>query len=287
MIRDLVHLALGGYAFLLCEVGVPEGAALEGGWEVLGGPGGLRRLAWGAAASALLAAAAWAARAVDRSGAIAGFALAALVGTGLGAPGFALLAAFVVLGSAATRLGFRRKAEAGLAQAHGGRRGARHAVANCAVAAACALFAAVTPHTGIYTLAFAGALSSALADTVGSEIGQLWGRRPVLVTSWKAVPPGTDGAISWPGTAASAAAALATAGISWASGLIPGTAVEVGSAGQAVAAVAAAGFVGSLVDSLLGATLQRRGLLDNDAVNFANTLAGALVAVGLGNQSGA
>jgi len=45
--------------------------------------------------------------------------------------------------------------------------------------------------------------------------------------------------------------------------------------------VTAAGTVGGIVDSLLGATLERRGLLNNDGVNFTNTLAGALAAAGL------
>jgi uncharacterized membrane protein len=38
-----------------------------------------------------------------------------------------------------------------------------------------------------------------------------------------------------------------------------------------------AGTVGNLTDSLLGATMERRGLLPNDLVNFLNTLVGAVV----------
>jgi len=42
-----------------------------------------------------------------------------------------------------------------------------------------------------------------------------------------------------------------------------------------------AAFIGSTADSLLGATLEAKGLMDNDAVNFSNTLAGALAGLGL------
>jgi uncharacterized membrane protein len=42
--------------------------------------------------------------------------------------------------------------------------------------------------------------------------------------------------------------------------------------------VAGAGVVGAMADSLLGATLERRGLLDNEAVNFLATLTAAWLA---------
>lgn len=231
--------------------------------------------AWlvGAAASAGLAALAYWVRAVDLSGAVAGLVLATLVWGGLGASGFLLLAAFVAAGTGATRLGYEPKAAAGLAQAHGGRRGARHATANCGVAAACAGLAALLPHAAALRLAFAGALAAALADTLGSEVGQLSRRSPVLVTTWRRVPAGTDGAISWSGTLAGAAGAAAMGGLAALLGLVEGA--------RPALAIAAAGIAGNLADSLLGATLQRRGLLGNDAVNFLNTVVGALVAAGL------
>jgi uncharacterized membrane protein len=43
--------------------------------------------------------------------------------------------------------------------------------------------------------------------------------------------------------------------------------------------VVIAAFVGTTFESVVGATLEKRQLLDNEALNFLNTLVGALVAV--------
>ena len=159
-----------------------------------------------------------------------------------------------------------------LAQEEGGRRGARHAVANAAVATACALFAAVTPYPQLLGLAFAGAFATAAADTASSEIGQLIGRRTFLITTLKPVPRGTEGAVSLEGTLAGVAASLVVAALGAAVGLYPWL---------GVVSVAVAAFAGTTLESLAGATLERRGWLDNEAINFLNTLVGALVAMAL------
>lgn len=234
------------------------------------------RLLVSAAAGAVttlgLALIAYLVKAIDVSGAVAGVVLGTVIATFLGARGLLVLAAFVALGSAATRIGYRRKARKRLAQEAGGRRGAGHAVANAGVAAVVAAFAATTPHAGIYLPAFAAALAAAAGDTLSSELGQLWGRRTVLITTWEPVRRGTDGGVSLAGTAAGLGGAAAIAALGWAVGFYPPA---------TIAAVTLAGVAGTLADSLAGATLERRGLLDNHAVNLLNTLVGAGVAAGL------
>ena len=215
------------------------------------------------------------ARSIDVSGLVAGTAVGTTIWAFLGWRGFLLLGAFFVLGSAATRLGYRDKASRHLAQGSGGARSARHALANAGVPAILAVFAVTTPHTEIYLAAFAGAFAAATSDTLESEIGQLFRGRTVLLTTFEPVAPGTDGAVSAPGTLAGVAGAFAMAVLGWAVGFYPPAGIAV---------VAAAGFLGSLVDSLLGATLERRGLLDNEAVNFTCTLAGGILAAGLASS---
>jgi uncharacterized protein (TIGR00297 family) len=116
------------------------------------------------------------------------------------------------------------------------------------------------------------ALAEAAADTVSSEIGQVLGGRPRMITTLRAVEPGTDGAVSLAGTLAGMIAAAFVAGI--------GTLALHGDVSFFWISEAGAVF-GLLFDSLLGATLERRGWLNNDAVNFLSTASAAGFALGL------
>jgi uncharacterized protein (TIGR00297 family) len=229
----------------------------------------LRQAGIGLGANLLLAFLAWRVRSLDFSGALVGGLLGTVIWATLGWRGFLVMGAFFVLGSAATRIGAERKAQGKLAQEAAGQRSAKNALANAGVATAAAVFALTTPLSGVFTVAFAGAFAAAASDTVSSEIGQLSRGCPRLVTTLQAVPPGTDGAVSLLGTVAGLVASVGIAVLGWLLGLYPFGAMPI---------VALAGVCGNLVDSLLGATLERRGLLDNEGVNFLTTLAGALVA---------
>ena len=228
------------------------------------------RLLLAAAVNAALAGAAYAARTVNRSGTVVGFLVGFVIYTFLDWRGYLILLTFFVIGSACTKLGYRKKEAAKLAQENKGRRGARHALANAGVATACALFAAVTPYSLLFTLAFVGAFATAAADTASSEIGQLIGRRTFLPTTFRSVPRGTEGAVSLEGTLAGILASAVIAALAAALGLLPWL---------AVLPILLAAFVGTMFESVVGAALERRQLLDNEALNFLNTLVGALVAV--------
>ena len=116
------------------------------------------------------------------------------------------------------------------------------------------------------------ALAEASADTVSSEAGQVLGGRPRMITTLRKVEPGTDGAISLAGTLAGVAAAgiVALAG-----------SLALGGGWEMFWVASAGGVFGLFFDSLLGATFERRGWLNNDAVNFISTGSAAGLALGL------
>lgn len=246
-------------------------ALTEGRWGEFLADGGLPlRLLLAAVVNAALAGAAYAAKSVNRSGVAVGFLVGFAIYAFLDWKGYLLLLAFFVIGTACTKLGYRKKEAAKLAQEDKGRRGARHALANAGVAVACAVFAALTPYPVLFALAFAGAFATAAADTASSEIGQLLGRRTFLPTNFKPVPRGTEGAVSLEGTLAGVIASLVIAALGALLGLYPWA---------GVLPVVLAAFLGTMFESLVGAALEKRRLLDNEALNFLNTLVGALLAI--------
>jgi uncharacterized protein (TIGR00297 family) len=235
---------------------------------LLGDPGFGQRLALGAVINAAIAALAWKARSIDGPGAVSAIVIGTLITAALGLAGLAVMVAFFIVGSGVTRVGYRVKAARGIAQEKGGARGWRNAWANGGVAAALALMAGLTAGDAraLFVLAYAAAVATAAADTGSSEIGKAYGRRTFLITTFRPVPPGTEGAVSLEGTAAGLAAALVIAGVGAATGLY---------APAWVIAIAAAGLLGSLAESVLGTVAERRGWLDNDLLNALNTAIGA------------
>jgi uncharacterized protein (TIGR00297 family) len=203
---------------------------------------------------------------ISRSGALGGLLIGTTIYASLGPRGFAILALFVIGGSLLTRLGYGSKARTGTAQEHSGRRSARNALANCAVATFCATLAATGSEP--FIAAFVASLGAAFADTAESELGQLLSRTPRLITTLQKVPPGTDGAISFPGTLAGVGAAILTAALGLALGMLetPPSAIL----------VAIAAFLGTVTDSLIGALSPRAG---NELTNVACTLVAALLAL--------
>jgi uncharacterized protein (TIGR00297 family) len=206
-------------------------------------------------------------RGVSLSGAIAGAVVCFLLYAGAGPGAFAALVSVFALTWISTRFGYRRKEKLGTAEKRDGRT-ALQVLANLAVAASCAGLSALTGKAA-FLLALSAALSEAAADTVSSELGQARSAKARLITTWQEVAAGTDGGVSWAGTLAGITAAALVSGVCLLTRMMPLRWLGI----SIVAAVA-----GTIADSYLGALLERRKLLSNDAVNFLGTLVAAIAA---------
>jgi uncharacterized protein (TIGR00297 family) len=255
-----VPLVAGAFMFCVCFV---ERSALDSNLPYLG-----RRIVLAVAISLALAGLAWGLKLVTPSGAISGFLLGVAVYLGYGYKSFLLMFTFFLVGSAATRLGYARKAARGVAEKRGGARSWREALANSLAGAFFSILVITTHHEGAFLIALIAAFAEAAGDTVSSEIGQWISPRAYLITTFRPVPAGQNGGVSVGG---SVAGFLASA-------LIVAVGYGMGLCGRGGAALALSGAVaGNLLDSVLGATLERRGLVTNGIVNFAaSSFAGGL-----------
>jgi uncharacterized protein (TIGR00297 family) len=214
----------------------------------------------------------------------------ALVLAGAGWSGGAVLAAFFVPGTLVSLVA-RPPPEL---DPKGHRRDPRQVLANGGVAAVLALVGRHDPALGLWLVT--GALAAAAADTWATSVGSRSRTRPRLVVGWRPVPPGTSGGV----TAAGCAGGLVGAGLVAAAGAAGGGIPSLFPAATLV------GFLGMVIDSVLGAVAQARyrcpacalpsewpvhrcgtatthegGIpwLNNDAVNLATTAAGGVLAL--------
>lgn len=239
--------------------------------------------------------AAWRTGALSSDGALA----AALIGTaafGIGGLEPAVLViAFFVSSSALSFFGRRRKARLRDMWAKGSQRDWRQVVANGGLAGLLAIGFGLRGGTA-WLAALTGALAAVTADTWATELGVLAGGVPRLITSGRRVEPGTSGGVTWQGSLASLGGGS----------FLGGAAAAMGGGWVLLASGAGAGLVGSIADSLLGASLQARyhcrrcdrateqhpvhrpcgtrtdlvggvSWLDNDGVNLAASGVGALL----------
>jgi uncharacterized protein (TIGR00297 family) len=215
-----------------------------------------------AALTLLFAALGRALRGVTTGGAVAGAVVCFALLWAAGLAGFAALLMVFLLTWVATRIGYSRKVRLGTAEARTGRN-ALQVLANLGTSAGCGLLYSTLWPDRRLLVAMAAALAEAAADTVSSEIGQALGGTPRLITTWQKVRPGMDGAITLAGTLDGAVAAFTVALVCVLAGIF---------GWRSFAVCAGAGIAGMIFDSLLGATLERRNWLRNDAVNFASTI---------------
>jgi uncharacterized protein (TIGR00297 family) len=252
------------------------------------------------ACNAALAVAAYAKRAVSVSGAVFGF----LVGFGVfvfgGVAHFIILGTFFVSSSVLSRIGASQKVLLEGVHERGNRRDAVQVLANGGVGLLAAALSFATDSL-VWSVAYTASFAAANADTWSSELGVLSRGRPRSILTWRMVEPGVSGGVSTLGLLAGAAGSATIALVGLGALALFGVPVPVGAA---FVAVTVGGFSGTVVDSVLGATVQaqyaehgsgayterrrgpagnnelRRGVqfITNDVVNFAACLAGTAIA---------
>ena len=206
------------------------------------------------------------------AGAIAGGILAITIYLGIGWFGIMMLGIFFLLGTVATAWQAKTKTKLGIAEKDSGKRTLGQVFANGGVAGLLGLLAIIYPDLlYIWALMTAGSFASATADTLSSELGSVYGTRFYNCISFKRDQRGLDGVVSIEGlvigiVGSTIIATIYSIGYGWHTGGIT---------------IVLAGTLGNLADSVLGATLERKGVLTNNVVNFLNTLIGALAAVTL------
>ena len=185
-----------------------------------------------------------------------------------GFTGIAMMVLFFVLGVLATSWKIKTKENIGAAERDKGKRTAGQVAANAGVAGLLGLLILLFPAYQFFLqLMLAASFSSATADTLSSELGTVYGKRFYNILSFKKDRRGENGVVSLEGTLFGLSGSVLIALV------------------YAIAFgwniyfffIVIAGTVGNLADSILGAALERKQLIKNNAVNFLNTLIGALI----------
>ena len=176
-----------------------------------------------------------------------------------GANWLMLIFIFLILGLISTKYKHQYKKDIGVYE---GTRSLKNVISNGIVPFVMAAF-------GNYG-GFIGSIATATADTLASEVGVV--EQPRLITTFKKVPPGTDGGISIVGTAAGIIGAGIIGVSAYILGIFPDPFVTL-----KVSIIA--GTVGCFVDSILGAVLERRNYISNEYVNLIATITGAALGI--------
>ena len=182
-----------------------------------------------------------------------------------GANWLLLIILFLVMSLIATKYSKKYKMSLGEFE---GRRTSKNVISNGVVACFMAAFGGYyLPFVG----GFIGAIATATADTLASEIGVL-DAHPRLITTLQKVDPGTNGAVSPLGTGIAIVGAAIIGIAAWILGIVANPF-------SAILVSVVSGTVGCFMDSILGAVFENHGFLTNEHVNLIATIVGAIVGI--------
>jgi len=195
---------------------------------------------------------------------------------------YLVLITFFLLGGGFTRYRYNYKLKKGIAQSKHGVRSYVNVLSNSTAALVVAVCYGV--YHGFYPqlclilpFAYLGAVATATGDTLASEIGVTAKSKPVMITTLKPVDPGIDGGISLLGELACISGSLIIGILGLVLGVIGTDVYSPVYYIVWIMIVVLGGVLGTNFDSLLGATLQQKGILSNNGVNFISTFVGAFI----------
>lgn len=198
---------------------------------------------------------------------------AALIGVflylGAGYDGILMAGTLFLQASLATSWKMNVKEALGAAEKNKGQRTAAQVIANAGIAGLIGLLCFFYPDKiDVLRVMMAASLAAAAADTISSELGTVYGSNFYNIITLKKDQKGLDGVISLEGTmfglvASTIIAAVYAFSFGWNINFLW---------------IIIAGTIGNIADSVLGATLERKLFLGNNAVNFLNTAIAAIMA---------
>ena len=198
--------------------------------------------------------------------------LGTLLWGSLGWKGWISVVLYLLLGSLVTKVGFKYKNKLGIAEKRGGRRGPENVLGSASTGLFLALMIKLNlANLILLKVGFAASFAAKLADTFGSEIGKRYGKNTFLITTFKKVRQGTEGAISLEGTIASLFGALIMSFVMFLLGFIS---IEKG-----FIVVCISGFAATIFESFIGAIFQDKFNLSNEVVNAIQTSFSASMAI--------
>ena len=210
---------------------------------------------------------------LTRKGWIHAGVLGTLLWGSIGWNGWSSVCIYLLLGTLVTKIGYKYKANRGIAEARGGQRGPANVWGSAATGCSLALFGCIWPdHLTLFMVGFASSFTAKLSDTFSSEIGKRFGKRTFLITTLKPVVPGTEGAISIEGSLAGLLGGLIMTLVMLNLSIISGLIVAF--------IVFLSGYLATFLESYIGAVVQNKiDWMTNELVNSIQTSIAAIISI--------
>ena len=198
--------------------------------------------------------------------------------TFLGLQGYLLGVSYFILGSLVTKIGWSVKKEIGIEEKRDGRRGPENVWGSAGVAMMCAiltyLFRDSSQLFNAFKIGYVTSLVTKLSDTFQSEIGKVFGKTTILITTLEPVPKGTEGAVSFEGYAAGIIGSFILTGIAYLLNFLSSPLEYSICILSALIATTAESYIGAI-----GQNNKKIQWITNELVNLINTLIGSFIAI--------